>query len=438
MAHLPLVSIITPSYNRSRFIRETVVSVLQQDYPFIEHIVVDGGSTDGTVEILQQYSQHGDRFRYVSEPDRGQSHAINKGLAMSRGEIIGWLNSDDTYLPGAIRKAVRALLQHPHWAMVHGLAYVTDERSQRRSAYSVEPVDYQKLFHGCRICQPTAFIRKDVFQQLGGVDESLHFCMDYDLWIRIAKRHTIGFLDEYLATARVHPSAKSVTHWKSIGLPEILQTISKHYGTVSNDWLQLFLSQHADKDIFWLLNRFKDYSVFGIPPKISNINRYADFWVPARLVMTVEADPGFPLHALLLKGRVPLSAFPSAHRNKYRLTVLLNRKITGTFFIDQESFTLEVPLHTSQSSNHIEMMSSHFIPSGHPLNPHQTPLSFLADDVIPLSRKEAEFYRVYQRSPYLAAAWIWQNRQPVPCPPSLQENPFRSGTGSTHDGEDTG
>ena len=124
---LPLVSIITPSFNQAKFIEETIKSVLSQDYPNIEHIVVDGNSKDGTLEILKRYaSSLGNRFRFISEPDQGQSNAINKGVKMANGDIIGWLNSDDTYFPEAVKKGVNALQAQPELAMVYGKGYYID------------------------------------------------------------------------------------------------------------------------------------------------------------------------------------------------------------------------------------------------------------------------------------------------------------------------
>ncbi|NGY80944.1 glycosyltransferase [Bacillus megaterium] len=134
----PLVTVITPSYNQAPFIRETIESVLTQDYSNLEYIVIDGGSNDGTLEILKGYNNIDSRFNFVSEPDKGQSEAINKGLKMAKGQIIGWLNSDDTYHPHAIRRAVKALVENPEWGMVYGNAYATDEENKILHSYPVE------------------------------------------------------------------------------------------------------------------------------------------------------------------------------------------------------------------------------------------------------------------------------------------------------------
>jgi glycosyltransferase involved in cell wall biosynthesis len=246
--NLPLVSIITPSYQQGQFIKETIESVLSQDYPNLEHIVIDGGSTDRTLGILQSYEHLGDRFRWVSEQDRGQSHAINKGLAMAKGEIIGWLNSDDTYMPHAVKKGVDALQQNIQWGMVYGRANYTDEKNQVIRPYPVERYNRKRLYDGCFICQPATFIRKEVLDTVGGIDENFQFCMDYDLWMRISKHYPIGFIEDVLATSRMHKDSKTMTQYFNVGLPEIIRASIKNYGSVSNQWLNQYFIYIVSQD----------------------------------------------------------------------------------------------------------------------------------------------------------------------------------------------
>ena len=133
---LPLVTVVTPSYNQARFIRETIESVLKQDYPRIEYLVIDGGSTDESVSILREYSDH---LRWVSEPDRGQAHAINKGWRQARGCILAYLNADDLYMPGAVAQAVAALVAHPEAAAVYGEGYHVDKEGRILSGIRPSP-----------------------------------------------------------------------------------------------------------------------------------------------------------------------------------------------------------------------------------------------------------------------------------------------------------
>ncbi len=171
---LPLVSIVTPSYNQGAFIEETIRSVLSQDYPRIEYIVVDGGSTDGTLSILRKY---GDHLTWFSEPDKGQSDAINKGFRKSHGEILAWLNSDDIYLPGAVRTAAGYLAVHPEVAMVYGDCHMVDEQGQvvGRSIW-IEDFDLMRLVEDLNyIHQPAAFFCRQAFEGVGmsGLSQSL-------------------------------------------------------------------------------------------------------------------------------------------------------------------------------------------------------------------------------------------------------------------------
>ncbi|MFZ6021585.1 MAG: glycosyltransferase family 2 protein [Chloroflexota bacterium] len=204
-----LVSIITPSYNQARYLEETMRSVLEQDYPHIEYIVVDGGSTDGSREIIEKYA---DRLAWwVSEKDRGQTDAINKGFARARGEVLAWLNSDDTYQPGAIREAVEFLRQNPQVGLVYGDANYIDEHGRVIGRFPAAQTDYRRLRQGyVHIPQQSAFFRADLWRKVGPLDDSFYFAMDYDLWVRLAREAPIVYLPRVWANFRLHSDAKTI------------------------------------------------------------------------------------------------------------------------------------------------------------------------------------------------------------------------------------
>jgi glycosyltransferase involved in cell wall biosynthesis len=206
----PLVSIVTPSFNQVEYLEETISSVLAQNYPHIEYIVVDGGSTDGSVDIIRAYSSR--LARWVSEADMGQTDAINKGFAMATGDILAWLNSDDTYLPGAVSKAVDYLISNPHIGMVYGKAYYIDEDSEPVALYPAGQTNYSGLRRGkTTIPQQTMFFRNTLWDMVGPLDSSFYYAMDYDLWTRISAVSPIGFHKEFMANFRLHSASKSLT-----------------------------------------------------------------------------------------------------------------------------------------------------------------------------------------------------------------------------------
>jgi glycosyltransferase involved in cell wall biosynthesis len=228
----PLVSIVTPSLNQGSFIARAIESVLTQDYSPIEYLVMDGGSTDETLEVLKRYDE---RLSWVSERDQGQANAINKGWRRSRGEILAWLNSDDFYLPGAIPKVVAFLQEHPEAAAVYGEGFHVDAEERIIERYPTEPFDLQRLYEFCFICQPTVFIRRAVLEDVGFLDESLNFCMDYDFWFRIAKKHTFRYMKEPLACTRFYESTKTFER-RIEAHKEILAVVFHHFGSVPPSW----------------------------------------------------------------------------------------------------------------------------------------------------------------------------------------------------------
>lgn len=203
------ISVITPCLNAARFIVETIESVRQQDFPNIEHIVIDGGSTDSTVEVLKSYPH----LRWVSEPDNGQSQALNKGFAMAQGEILGWLNADDTYTPGAVQAAVQYLSEHPETDMVCSDMWILDENGAHMRLASGKPFNLVELLTENYVRQSTVFMRKRLLEQVGPVNEDLHFCMDRELWLRIGSGHRIDYLPNLIsANFRIYLGTKTSLH----------------------------------------------------------------------------------------------------------------------------------------------------------------------------------------------------------------------------------
>jgi glycosyltransferase involved in cell wall biosynthesis len=209
VSELP-VAIVTPSYNTGRYVGATVRSVLDQDYAPLDYLVMDGGSTDETVDVLKSF---GPRVRWVSERDKGQSDAINRGFAQARGEVLGWLNSDDTYAPGAVRAAAEFLAAHPDVGMVYGDADFIDASGRYIGrCQHVEKVfsPHRLLHYSDFIVQPAAFFRRSAFEAVGGLDPSLNWAMDYDLWLKFAAAgFKVAYLPRVLANYRWLGASKS-------------------------------------------------------------------------------------------------------------------------------------------------------------------------------------------------------------------------------------
>jgi len=245
----PLITVVTPSFNQARFITETIESVLSQGYPRLDYVVMDGGSTDGTVDILRRY---GDRLRWVSQADGGQADAVNKGVTAASGEIIGWLNSDDTYAPGALLTIGRVFRARADLDVVYGDADHVLADGVRHSPYPTAPFNHERLAESCFICQPAAFFRREAFEAVGGLNVALQFCMDYDLWIRMGRQRRIAYLPERLACSRLHADAKTLASRRKV-FEEIIRTVKRHYGIVPFEWsygYADYLFNRSARDLF--------------------------------------------------------------------------------------------------------------------------------------------------------------------------------------------
>lgn len=224
---MTLVSIITPSYNQAKYLEQTILSVLNQDHPHIEYIIVDGASTDGSVEIIKKYADK--LAHWESVKDHGQADAINKGFARAAGEIVAWLNSDDYYLPGAINTAVKVFEENPDVVLVYGNMLAVDENGQTFNTLTYKPLTLEDLLCFQIIGQPAVFIRRAALQKTSGLDLTFHFLLDHLLWIKIAKQGRILHVNQTWSAARYHAEAKNVAKAAEFGREafRILETIAQ-------------------------------------------------------------------------------------------------------------------------------------------------------------------------------------------------------------------
>lgn len=204
---MKLVSIVTPSFNQARYLEATIRSVLSQDYPRVEYIVIDGASSDGSAEIIKKYENH--LAYWVSEKDNGQAEAINKGLAHAKGDILAWLNSDDYYLPDTIPAAVKVFDENPDVVMTYGDMLAVDEYGKTINVLKYKQLTLEDLLCFQIIGQPAVFFRREAYEKISGLDTTFHFLLDHHLWIRIAQQGKILHVPQTWAAARYHAEAKN-------------------------------------------------------------------------------------------------------------------------------------------------------------------------------------------------------------------------------------
>lgn len=227
------ISIITPSYNQGPFIERTIRSVLSQDIPNLEYIICDGGSTDETLEIIQRYEN---LLHWVSEKDKGQADAVNKGIRMTSGEVIGWLNSDDIYYQGALASVAEFFKNNPEVQVVYGDANHIDEDDRIIEPYYTEDWNYERLKDVCFLCQPAVFFRRGVVEEKGLLDAGLRYCMDYEYWLRLGNDLPFVRLNQLFAGSRMYGRNKTLGNRVAVH-HEIITMTKKRLGQTPLRWI---------------------------------------------------------------------------------------------------------------------------------------------------------------------------------------------------------
>jgi glycosyltransferase involved in cell wall biosynthesis len=239
------ISVIVPSFNQAHYLKATLDSIAAQNYANLEVRIYDGGSSDGSVKVLRK---HAAKFWWISEKDDGQAAAINRGLIESSGEVLAFLNSDDVYLPGALSLVANYFQRHPDCFVLYGDAYHLNADGSVMEPYYTEDWNYPRLQEICYLCQPAVFWRREVVQRFGLLDESLHFALDYDYWLRIGKKVPFHYLkNSYLAGSRLHPDTKTLNQRVRVHR-EILSVVLKHGGASAavQGWLRHLAHYETD------------------------------------------------------------------------------------------------------------------------------------------------------------------------------------------------
>lgn len=363
-----------PSLNQARFIGQSIQSVLTQDYQNIELIVADGGSTDGTLEILEKLAHNDARLRWFSEPDSGPANAVNKAIKKALGTIIGWLNSDDIFAEGAITRAWEALENEPNVLLVYGHAEHIDENGSLLGRYPSLPprTPISRFSQGCFICQPTAFFRRTLPLLLGPLDESLHTAFDFDYWLRAfdAFPERIGFVEHVQAKSRLHASCITLRNRRIVTI-EGISLLKKHLGSAPREWMVSFIEEclaslplesgipdyrrqsyamldelqtvFSPQDIAFLRNRIKSDGRFdaGVFPIASN--KYAPSKAPEHFRSAISV--GYFCHAAEVLRRVGYRQFSGPFDWLFSNIDAVSDCLTNDFacFLDKAEYELVPP-----------------------------------------------------------------------------------------------
>ena len=282
----PLVSVVTPCLNMAKYLEQTIESVLSQDYPNIEYIVIDGGSTDGTIEILEKYKG---KLRYMTGKDKGASDAVQRGFLLSHGSIFAYLPADDTYYPGAVRSAVAHLIEHEEHAGIYGEGMWTDEEGKSLGLYPTLDFNPEDLAKSCYVCQPASFVRRDVYATLGGLDADLHYAFDYDFWLRLSKFYTLKRINVLFANSRMRLDNKTLGRRSQV-FKENMQVVKGHTGYVPFQWIHGYSSYLLDgRDQFFepLVPSFSKYFLSLLVGTVYNPLHPLRFWREWLSVMTL-------------------------------------------------------------------------------------------------------------------------------------------------------
>jgi glycosyltransferase involved in cell wall biosynthesis len=363
----PLVTIVTPSFNQGAFIRQTIESVLAQDYQPLEYIVMDGGSTDETASVVEPYR---DRLLWVSEKDRGQAHAINKGFASARGEILAWLNSDDVLLPGAVSRAVRGFAEAPRTGAVYGEGHLMDRTGKVTGRFpATERFNLWRLTYlSDYILQQSTFFRRDAVEAVGGLDESLHYALDWDLLIRLGKRFGLHYLPTDLGVLREYSEAKTFSGGDR-RIREIRDVLQRHTGLARAPgyWLYAFDNLHrgweqrvtayVPRRLSWLARLLHLPVYLPAALAIRHIlytaqGLYPDGWASDRVKWMVPEGAG----EIVVRGRL----LPQLCDGGIVLAAVANNRELGRWAIREQDFEVRFSASSSGAPVAFELCSSRY------------------------------------------------------------------------------
>jgi glycosyltransferase involved in cell wall biosynthesis len=266
----PLITIVTPSFNQGSFILDAVESVLNQTYPNIEYIIMDGGSSDDTLEKLARYKT---QLTLYSEADKGQADAINKGFRLANGAILGWLNADDMYLPDTLEIVAQYFAEHPSHSFVYGDGIVVNKNGKpfgRRA--NVRPTHHAQLLHeDDNILQPAAFWRQRLWVDVGELNTGLRFMLDYDYWLRVAQQFELFYIAKPLAYERLHAATKTASgHIER--LQEMESVIQSHGGS------GLPRAFHAEAQVTYFVSGIRNYLIKQPGVGAAYLRKAAGYW----------------------------------------------------------------------------------------------------------------------------------------------------------------